>query len=391
MYKKYIIDFGTILLALFTLFPIFTINNNVRVIVAIASFLILFNTFPSILRAKDIPFSKLVIIFILIIIISLFNDFLSSMNNIIFISIHFVFLSVFIYYRELGFNKMKNIIIVLILSLTVAAIQTIIILNNTANYARLLAKNNDDIEVIGLSGGYGLVYASVLAFFSYFILSINAKNINLIYRIFLFISSLILSFFIWKAGYFLALLLLLIGIAMFYFGRKGFSIIKSFFIFSILFLLFILFNTLIKDVVVKSVKGTEYENKVTQIFLSSEDSFNSRGDEFEERNNRYSRDISLIKQYSLVGCWDIYKTGKHSYILDSLAHYGLILGLFFIYIIFFIPYQIIRISVGVSHLYSIIIVSLLFVFLLLNSLTMSISPILLLLYPYTIQLLNQNE
>ncbi|MDA9316896.1 hypothetical protein N9Q58_03140 [Polaribacter sp.] len=280
---------------------------------------------------------------------------------------------------------MKLAVFVVLLLIFIANCQTIIQLFLNPSYARLLTKNQDVVEVVGFSGGYGLVYASLLTFIANALPLVKQNKTSKLFRILLLLATSSSVFLIWKAGFFLALVLLGVGILIMIIGVEKHQIMKSITISIFVLGTLFLFRNSISNTIISSTLDTKYEEKVSGIF--QDNSIDS--DEFDERQNRYSRDLNLMIEYPVIGCWQFLLVGKHSFILDILAQYGLIFGSFFLFAMFFIPIQTMKKSEGSAFNQSVVFVLVLFIFLLLNTLSISILPIIFIIFPYTNHLLQQ--
>ena len=219
-YKITVFDIATIIISAFCLFPLLTSLNSYRIIVIIASIYILFVSFKTVVHFGSISVLKLIFYFILAFMISFLFENKYGTNHFIHFSHLIVFVFVYEYYRVQGIKSMKYIYFILLGLLIIGSIQTIFELLSNLEYARYLAKNQDEVEVVGLSGGYGLIYAVMLVLLSVF--SFYKKNVEFstFKRFFYIVLILISVFLIWQAGYFLALLVSISGMILLILGLK---------------------------------------------------------------------------------------------------------------------------------------------------------------------------
>lgn len=385
MYRKLIFDVSTLILSGFCLFPAFTGNNFVRLAVLLSCTAILTISMRILKRSKDIPVVKILFVLSLSLIISYIFGITHSIYYFVHYFVYLMFIPVYLYYRYYGWDSMKRVVYVLLILLIISAIQTVEMLNIDASYARSLTKNQEDTELSGLSGGYGLVYALVLSFLSLVIVAIKSTKRITVFRVLTIAAVIAFLVFIWKAGFFLALLLLVGGSILLAIGvnRKRLSRTILLVVFSLV--LVSIFEPIISNFAIQQTVGTKYERKVAQILLTEQSTIVDG--EFQTRNERYVRDLKLMIDYPIVGCWDRLKVGKHSFLLDTLAQFGLIFGGFLIFFILFIPYRILKYSDGLAYNQAFVFFGALFLFLLLNSMAMAIAPIVFIIFPYTNYLL----
>jgi len=380
-FRKLLFDTATVVTSIFCLFPVFTGNKSFRLLVIAACSYIVFVSFKKIVIAKKIPILKIVFAFIISFIISYIVGIKYSINFYIHFTILIVFILIFEYYRLRGLESMKNVVFIILGFLFVSNLQTIIMLNSNASYARTLTKNQDLVEIAGLAGGYGLIYASLLAFLSIIFLGVKRKMVSLIFRVNIAVTSISCIILIWKAGFFLALILLVIGVVAMFGGVNKNKMGKSLGLALLIFGFFFVLRSSISEMVINNSIGTKYEKKVRQIFEEN-NGISSTSNEFEERESRYLRDFDVMLEYPIVGSWQFLTVGKHSFILDTLAQYGFIFGASFIYTVFFIPLRIVKISEGLAFNQAFVVVGTLFLFLTLNSFAITLIPIVFVIFPF---------
>jgi hypothetical protein len=145
-----------------------------------------------------------------------------------------------------------------------------------------------------------------------------------------------------KAGYSIAVALLVGGVLIAFFGgrKRSFKIIRLFFIVFIgTILLSLTFNTFVNYVETIS-RGTMYERKVHDVKITL-----TAGDDVGTvslRTERYMRSIKLFMDNLLLGTMTYDDIGKHSAILDRFARYGFFIGSVFFYLILYLPILYIR-------------------------------------------------
>ena len=380
-FKITLFDIATILFSVFCLFPLLTSMNLFRFIVVIASIYILLISFNIVVKKGSVS----VLLLIISLSIASFIYYLLENKYGVNFFIHFTHLVLFIfiyeYYRIKDIKTMKNSFYVLLFFLFISIVQTIIEVSSNMEYARYLAQNQDEIEVVGLSGGYGLIYAVMLVLLSIFSFHKRKIVFPIINRFFLLIIAALIGYLIWKAGYFLALLITIFGVLLLVVGIKKNNIPIVSFILIFIFGILSFFQDFLSNQILESTYGTKYQTKVQSIIEPN--SISQFDDEFSERESRYSRDLQLMIDYPIVGCWDFKLIGKHSFILDMLAEFGLVFGATFIYFLFIIPFRIMRKSEHIAFTQSFVFFCGLLLFLLLNSFPISLLPVIFIIFPYS--------
>lgn len=388
-FKTFLFELAVIIVSLFCLFPLFTGMNSFRVLVVLSSVYIVINSFKNVFLSKAVPVFKILITLIFTIATSYIISGTTSFNFFIHISILVVFLFVYEHYRLIGIMKTRRVVLVVLGFLTVSVSQTLVALSTNPAYARLLTKNQNDVDLVGISGGYGLVYAALLALFSIVFLIQKSVTRDIRLRIFFLVLSLLIIVLVWKAGFFLALILLIAGLALTIVGIKKKNSGKNIAIVFLFSASIFLFKDALGNFAIEQTLGTKYQKKVMSVFQEDQYAGAVEG-EFDERGDRYLRDLNLMLEYPIVGCWQFRLVGKHSFILDMLAQFGLVFGGFIIYYVFLIPFRLFKQAFDREYTQTFIFVSFLFIFLLLNSFAISLIPIIFIVFPFSNQMLKQS-
>jgi hypothetical protein len=218
--------------------------------------------------------------------------------------------------------------------------------------ARVVVRSSADArEMLAQGvGGYGLTYVMVLSLPVLFWLALHGRRLVagygpiagwLAYGLFA-LNFGIGAILIFKAGYSIAMILsglaLLIGLLVR--SRQGTKFVLSVLLAS---LFFVGISQLIKPLLSSTqafAVGTEYSNKVRDM-RSSLDSGESVGT-VEGRSDRYFRSLEEFASHPLLGVMDFADVGKHSSILDNFAQFGLIVGGMFLYLLLYLPSQLLR-------------------------------------------------
>ena len=388
--KKILFDTSTIVISVFCLFPTFTSMNLFRLLFLLASMIILIVSFNKVRTKSSIFFSYVILCICFSIIASILLGNYSAFDGFIHILMLIPFVFAAEFYRIIGIEKIKFTVLLVGCFLFISVLQTIRALELNPGYARLLSKNQDDIDVIGISGGYGLIYAALLFLFSTFLVIKKIKRNNYIIPLCSLIISSSIIFLVWKSGFLLALFLLIFGTLVMLLGVSKKNIVRNLRSVVIILCPLVFFQDSIADFAIEQTYGTSYARKTESIF-ASENSQSVQGGEFDERQSRYERDLYLLVKYPLIGCWQYKMVGKHSFILDVLAQFGLLIGAAFIYIVLVIPYRIMINSHDIAYTQALVFFGALVVFLIFNSMPISLYPIICFVFPFSNYFLKLNE
>lgn len=141
------------------------------------------------------------------------------------------------------------------------------------------------------------------------------------------------------AEYTLSILMFLSYVLLF-FVRDVFSI-KKFFVLAIFVLLsFLVFKPLISNglkSISEVVESEHISNRLYDLHLKLEGNHTQKHSDYDERKDTYVKSIEQFEKKPL-GCWNIKDIGGHSFVLDSLAKYGL-LGLILVIVTYIYIYR----------------------------------------------------
>ena len=141
------------------------------------------------------------------------------------------------------------------------------------------------------------------------------------------------------AEFTLSVLMFLSYIFLFFMGNT-FSIKKFFVIGVFLVISFFLFKPIISNglkYASEIVKSENIANRVYDIHLTLEGKHTQEGSDYDERKDNYIKSFEQFKKAPL-GCWNFNGMGGHSFIIDSLAKYGL-LGLILVVLTYVYIYR----------------------------------------------------
>ena len=232
----------------------------------------------------------------------------------------------------LGYYLIKNdfpisvYVTVTLVAYAITAVTTIIGCIRNPGAARILATiktSNDPVLILfnwANIGGYSFVYSAVLLYPA-LIIAYKRRKIKLIFAL---IPTVLLFMVSVQAEYALSLTLLVFTSALFFIKRNLTQ--KGFFRLLIVFLVAVIFFSSVfitlMNYVGQLTGNEEITQKITAIF-SGQDQLNSLED---NRYSLYMYSVDLFLKNPLFGTFFSGNnvTGGHSFILDALAHYGLV-------------------------------------------------------------------
>ena len=224
---------------------------------------------------------------------------------------------------------------VIVIAFIITGITTIVGCMAFPDAARILASTETSQDPLAVMyswmniGGYGFVYSMVLLY-PYVVLAFKMKRLRLIPMI---LISIVMLFTVISAEYSYAFMLLMVSALMLILPRD--ISVKRFILLMLVFVVAVfLFRTTVAAII--SAIGDYLGNsamtdKINVIFLGT-DSVEGFDD---DRGALYMMSVDIFLQNPLFGnlAKGRYVTGGHSFILDTLANYGLVGGIpmFFMY------------------------------------------------------------
>lgn len=250
----------------------------------------------------------------------------------------------------LSLEKKKNIILTILVFNLIALVGTYFGLLIDDHAARALSKSGDgaiDLTEQGV-GGYGTIYSNVVLIPILFYL--KTKIISSRLKIIIWLNIIIGIIVVIKANYLIAVLLIVFQLLAFlYIKTKGVN--KVFLFVSVFFgIIFIVTNVdYIENATGELVEGTTYAIKHRDFFKQ----INGQESEYgsvSSRAERYQRSFKMIFINPITGVLSYDDIGKHSNILDQLAQYGIVFFSLFIYLLIYLPLQIMKREIEKKHI-----------------------------------------
>ncbi len=274
---------------------------------------------------KHFVFTFLLMAYIEIISLIVQDTYKNRIGTIIFLSLSFFVFFILNYNIPLAYLKtaIEYMFLICILSNIITMRQLAL----TPNICRLFAKNVDlemlDYHVMRGTGGYGFIYTILLMLPFALELSLFERH-DKVLRIIAIVFTLTSYMLIFKAAYFMALLLAVVTLFLYFVFKFPNKLKKDRILFGvILFVLFFAFFDYIVDWLISFIPIRSIQVKMLSLQSLINGTEDLQDSEFTTRSERYT--ISLINTLiSPIWGWLSYrKTGNHSHLLDFSAQYGL--------------------------------------------------------------------
>lgn len=298
------------------------------------------------------------------------------------------FLFVYVSYQRKSLEILKPVVYLNILLFTVWMLTTYMALLQDSHASRYVIRSGEEAMALTESGVGGFSFINVLLVYIISILALIQSRLQqkkkfTMATLFLLFSVLLAMLVVLKAEYSTAVILMFISVSYFLFHTR--SVYKN----TILFLVFVLVFLILREYMVDILQflqqfseGTNYRHKLQDSMDSL--TLGEATGTAAERTDRYLRSIVIFLENPLTGVWSIANVGKHSLLLDTFAQFGFFAGVVLIYILFKIPYQILKThkknrTMAVTILFLMVALSSL------NNVAMSYGFMFYLFYPYIVQ------
>lgn len=197
------------------------------------------------------------------------------------------------------------------------------------NVMRFLVRNSDTSVALFRSGvgGYGYCY-TVLCIIPFAIGDLIKRERSFLEKCLCVLFLLTSYFLIFRSGYFMAMILAVVCIPLFFLGQIKDKKRRAIYIGILLVAAIILSVSFegIASTLIAHIDNDLIQRKMSEIVhLASDDSASIADGEFGTRYRRYMKDFRLMFTSPIWGTWGL-DNGNHSYVLDFFASYGLILG-----------------------------------------------------------------
>ncbi len=256
------------------------------------------------------------------------------------------FLFVYASYQRKSLEILKPVVYLNIVLFTIWMLTTYMWLLVDSHVARIVVRSSEEAMELTTDGVGGFAFINILLVYIVTILALlknrfqQKKNFTLI-TVFLIFSVLLAISVVLKAEYSTAVLLMVVSISYFLFYTK--SIHKNIIFFLVFVLVFMALREFMVDILQffqQFTEGTNYRHKLQDSIdsVALGEATGTAGD----RAERYTRSITTFLENPLLGIWSRDTVGKHSLLLDTFAQFGFFAGVALIYILFKIPYQILK-------------------------------------------------
>lgn len=298
----------------------------------------------------------------------------------------FFFIFVYVSYARKSLEILKPVIYLQIILYTIWIYTTYLGLIVDGHAARFIGKSTlqaRELQAQGI-GGFSFIYSlliyiiCILALVKY-----KFKAKKRLVTVFLSFSVILAMLVVLKAEYSTAVLLMVLSVFYFLFWTK--NIHKNIIILFIFIVVFIVLKEYLVEILQffqQFAEGTNYRHKLEDSIESIQ--AGKASGTAADRTERYIRSIDIFLNNPLLGELSIANVGKHSLLLDTFAQFGLFIGFILIYILFKVPYQILKTHIKNRPL-AITILFLIIGLTMLNNIAMSYGFMFYLFYPYIIQ------
>lgn len=243
------------------------------------------------------------------------------------------------FYKEGRWHELSGIVPIVLLLFMVYNWRTAELLLEDPTIARQLVRADEEVYAYMRQGigGYSLVYPQVCIFPAILAWILRAYHQNKIYFGIgcVWLYTYILCVF--RAGYSIAIFATIVGAIMLFFYRRK-NIWVAFLIAGIVFLA--LMGAIVniesfREYLLQSFEGTAVVHKINDLVATSE-SGAAEGSIY-ARMEAYRDSVNAILEYPVVGGLWMRNGGGHSAILDQFAKYGILGGIIYTTMIFYVP------------------------------------------------------
>jgi|GEM_PF-4400636 len=405
--KNILLDIITIALVVIYILPQFVSFQYTSIIalaLGVSWMLVAFSSNPHFFLGGNKYFTKAIICFGILIIISLLSSQNIIANRYAGLALTSMFFWIYSYNSVLrGLKYNIRIVLLSLVPIIYTSLITVAVLLTNPYASRMVKSSVDGNIELAQSGvsGYSLIYAAVIMAITLIPILIERNRIKLGKLNKLLVWALLILFLslIVLSNFFTALIAAVFAIL---------SITLLFRSKRMLFLLIpisIIYLTLHKDInlmVIDTVLVWVQPEGITRIRLDemkTELLIGAKSSSIDTRSDRLDESIEVLTSYPIIGYiagsgteFDLQKIGQHSTVLDTFAMYGIIMGSFFFWIML-LPFKYI-ISRGNSYKMKTFgwIIGLAFIFLIVfNNLTASIGYAAFFFFPTVFDYLNSHD
>lgn len=249
-------------------------------------------------------------------------------------------------YAHRGWDELRQLLVPILAMSAFWAGSTLLGLSEDAHAARYVSRSSDvarDILDSGV-GGYGLVYYMLFAILVAFALLLQRGPVSRPYRWGMAALTAIMAYMVLRAGYSIAVLILITSIASFLllrFWRLDFAMIAVF-----LFATAAIFGSFFFQDIIQALlsltDGTEYYKKIWDISQNALYGSDKSYGTLLGRELRYQKSWDVFLDNPLFGAFSRRSLGGHSVLLDMFAQFGIIVGAFVTYLLAIRPALLLR-------------------------------------------------
>jgi hypothetical protein len=249
-------------------------------------------------------------------------------------------------YSRKSFLPFKTLILIQIVLFSIWSLSTYMALEVDSHAARFIGKSTQQAKALQEKGvgGFSFVYALLIYVFGLLEMIRYRIRKKKFFRPLtaLMVLSLFLAFIvILKAEYSTAVILLFVTLILYFFHSK--SMIKNVFLGIFAIGIYVIVTINLTDLLQwlhPYTYGTNYYIKIRDLLESLQ--YGEVVGTAADRTERYIRSIMLFLENPVSGVLTFWEVGKHSFILDTFAQFGVFAGVALLYVILRFPLKLYR-------------------------------------------------
>jgi hypothetical protein len=249
-------------------------------------------------------------------------------------------------YNQRGWDELRQLLLPILLMSAFWAGSTLLGLSEDAHAARYVSRSSEiarDFLDSGV-GGYSLVYYTLFPILVSLALALQRGPTRRWYRWTMAGCAAIMALMVMRAGYSIAVLILLASVVSFLllrFWRLDFALIAVFLLAAIAILGSYFFQDIMR-VLLSLTDGTEYYKKVWDISQNALYGGDKSFGTLAGRELRYQKSWDVFLDNPLFGAFSRRSLGGHSALLDMFAQFGVVVGAFAAYLLAIRPALLLR-------------------------------------------------
>jgi hypothetical protein len=297
-------------------------------------------------------------------------------------------------YSRKGFLPFRTLVLIQIVLFTLWDIATYLALLENSHAARFIGKSTGQAQALQEKGvgGFAFVYALLVYIFGLMEMlrhRFRKKKFLSPLTLFMLFSLFLSVIVVLKAEYTTAVILLVTTSILYFFHSK--SLGKNIFLGIIAITLYVVITANLVEIlewIHPYTYGTNYYIKIRDLLDSLQ--FGEAVGTAADRTERYIRSTLLFLEHPISGTWTFTVVGKHSYILDTFAQFGIFAGAALLYIILKFPISYYRRHPALRH-YSFAMTFLVLALFGLNNVAMSYGFMFYIFFPTVVEMIEKDR